>query len=361
MLDNNIVPEGSDEAPKENSKAPKSSSLGEMLDKYKNEPPVPLIIPGIKEASMGFVFGPPKSGKTIYLENLLLSVAAGKGQFNGYPLRSNNRKVLFVSYEEITRFRMERAEKQRLNFTPEEQVQISKNYFVSNQNMPRYVLGKQEWKALSDEIELRKPGIVVIDSLSRLTMDDNGDEENAKQIAKQLSDLATTFQCTVIVINHTPKGTNERPLTVFSMSGSRIFMQEANFLIGINKAPDNTRYIKIVASRYDRDGYDTVDTFTFDNNLGIQMTGKEYESNILATFDGRHNTANRDIVLSEIQKVVTKSGKNAFKSSDLKHLLKPSGLMAKPTYNGIIKELTRLGKIKNNGKGSYEYLATNNS
>ena len=42
------------------------ASLGYVLEQQKNSPPTKFLIPGVKETAFGFVFGPPKSGKTIY-------------------------------------------------------------------------------------------------------------------------------------------------------------------------------------------------------------------------------------------------------------------------------------------------------
>lgn len=105
----------------------KAVSLADSLARHQSEPPTPLIIPAIKDVSFGFIFGPPKSGKTIYCEYLLLSIAAGRTTFNGYPLQCNNRKCLFVSYEENTGGRNDRNLKQLDGFTPEEQALIKVN------------------------------------------------------------------------------------------------------------------------------------------------------------------------------------------------------------------------------------------
>lgn len=220
--------------------------------------------------------------------------------------------------------------------------------------MPRYVIGDEGWQALEDEIDHHMPGVVVIDSLSRLTMESNGEEEVAKTITKRLQRLSTKYKCTIIVINHTPKGNNETPLTINSMSGSRIYSQEAEFMIGINKAIDNTRYIKIVCARYDKDDYDTVDTFGIDEHMCISITGKKDEMKLLAPYDGRRDTSNTEIVYQEIERLA-EFGSKEFNSSDLKHLHE-GGPMSKQTFYDAIENLCDDGKIKRMSKGKYQYL-----
>lgn len=333
----------------------KAVSLGDSLERHHKEPPTPLIIPAIKDVSFGFIFGPPKSGKTIYCEHLLLSIAAGRTMFNGYLLQCSNRKCLFVSYEENTRGRNERNKKQLHGFSVEEQEAILQNYVVSNQEMPKYVLAGEDWQALEDEIVYYKPGMVVIDSLSRLTMESNSEEEVAKTITKRLQGLVIKHKCTIIVINHTTKGKNESPLTINSMSGSRIYSQEAEFIIGINKTISNTRYIKIVCARHDKDDYDTVDTFDFDEHLCIKIKGKEYEGKVLAVYDGRRDSSNTEVVYQAIDPLMKDADNDEFNTSDLKHLYE-KGLMSKETFFKALENLCEDGKIKRLSRGKYQCL-----
>jgi len=335
----------------------KAIPLGEALESLQNEPPQKMIIPGVKQGSMGFIFGPPKSGKTTYCEYLLLSIAAGRNTFNGYPLHCDNRKCLMVSYEEDISSRAVRNTKQLNAFGEEEQALIKENYIVSSREMPKFVIGEEDWEALESEILYHKPGVVVADSLSKLTMDSNSDEEIAKGIAKRLRELVSKYDCTLIVINHTNKGGNERAYGIFSMSGSRIYMQEADFIIGINRSIDNTRYVKLVASRHANDDYDTVDTFKLDDNLCIEMTGQRNEASILASYDGRHDTTNVDTLYAEIQKIVEASGSNEFKTADIKHLYEDK-TMAKATFFPALAELCESGRIKKLSNGKYQYVTT---
>jgi RecA-family ATPase len=177
----------------------RAQSLGSVITAHENLLPPPILIRGIKVGSIGFVFGVPKSGKTTYTEHLLFSIAAGRTEFNGYALNSPSKVCLFVSYEENTWGRNERNQKQLNEFTLEEQESIKQNLIVSNQEMPRFVTDEEHWVALEEEIQFYKPGIVVIDSLSRLTLEDNGSEEVARRIMKRLREICTRFECTVVI------------------------------------------------------------------------------------------------------------------------------------------------------------------
>jgi KaiC/GvpD/RAD55 family RecA-like ATPase len=340
-----------------NSLIRRAETLGAVIEFYANTTPPPILIRGIKVGSIGFVFGVPKSGKTTYVEHLLLSIAAGRTDFNGYPLNCPNRVCLFVSFEENAWGRLERNQLQLNDFTEDEQKSIKENYIVSNQDMPRFVLASKDWKALEDEIAYYKPGILVIDSVSRLTLEDNGNEEVAKLIMKKLREICVQYDCTVIIINHTPKGVTEKQLSIASMSGSRIFMQEADFLIGINRTISNSRYVKLVCARYDKDDYDTVDAFVLNENQCIEITGQVFETEIMSENDGRVDNGNSDAILEEMQKVAEGKKTDIVDVDDLKHLHE-TGTMSKQTFYKSVSKLIDKGKVKRvmNSKGKYQIL-----
>jgi RecA-family ATPase len=336
----------------------RAESLGAAITSFQNTPRPPILIRGIKVGSIGFVFGVPKSGKTTYTEHLLLTIAAGRTSYNGYPLNYTNSVCLFISYEESSCGRIERNQKQLLDFTEDEQELIKKNYIVSTQEMPRFVMEEKDWKALENEIQFHKPGIIVIDSLSRLGLEDNGSEEVAKKIMKRLREICTKYNCTVIIISHTPKGANERQLSIASMSGSRIFMQEADFLIGVNRTINNVRYIKLVCARYDRDDYDTVDAFTINQNQCVVVTGQVIEADVLSELDGRVDTGNSEAIYNEMQKLAVINQRDTVVLNDLKHLYE-GGQMSKQTFYKSMEKLIEKGKVKRilNTKGMYQIIA----
>lgn len=87
-------------------------TLSEMLEEKKNRPESKFLWSGIKEKSFGLVFGPSKSGKTIFCENLGMKIAMGADEYLGYELDGVPKKVLFVGLEEFWESRAERNNKQ---------------------------------------------------------------------------------------------------------------------------------------------------------------------------------------------------------------------------------------------------------
>ena len=65
---------------------------------YRVMPPKQMLWSGVKEKSFGLVFGPSKSGKTIFSENLAISIAIGRKDYLGYSLEGIPKKVKLGPY-----------------------------------------------------------------------------------------------------------------------------------------------------------------------------------------------------------------------------------------------------------------------
>jgi len=72
-----------------------------MKSELEKRPKVEYLWGGIKEKSFGLVFGPSKSGKTIFSENLAMSLAVGRDSFFGKKLSGKPKKVFFIGLEEF--------------------------------------------------------------------------------------------------------------------------------------------------------------------------------------------------------------------------------------------------------------------
>jgi len=79
-----------------------SLSLFEQLRLHDELPPQEYIYRSITPGSVGYVFGPPKSGKTTYCENLAMSIAFGlKHYFGADIVVKAPQKVLFIAWKEF--------------------------------------------------------------------------------------------------------------------------------------------------------------------------------------------------------------------------------------------------------------------
>jgi KaiC/GvpD/RAD55 family RecA-like ATPase len=325
--------------------------ITEAIEQVRKEGPIPFLYEGIKLGSFGYVFGPSKSGKTTFCENLALKLACGENEFLGKPLLKLNVNpvVLIISFEEYLRPRTERNDLQVQYIKP--QGGTINNLFVIDDNFPKYLLGKNEWDIFRETIHGSGASIVLIDSLNRMC---NGDIERgdiARIISAELKRITYDCGATMVVIHHTPK-LYGRPISIDSLAGSHVLAQEADFLIGINRV-NGIRYIKEVACRYKREDDEKVLTFEINNNLWIVPCRKVVESTLFREADGRINDANLDAVRTLIRNKIEIKGSPDFSSIDIQKEAEKE--MDRSTYFEKLGELRSSGEISQTKKGEYKF------
>ena len=100
-------------------------------------PPPEFYWGPLQPRSFGFIFGPAKSGKTIFCENMGMAMAAGQDTFFGQRIKKGiEYRVLFISIEEEWRNRTSRNTKQVKQFNYKEA--DLKNYHVVGDNFPEF-------------------------------------------------------------------------------------------------------------------------------------------------------------------------------------------------------------------------------
>jgi KaiC/GvpD/RAD55 family RecA-like ATPase len=334
------------------------SPICEVLERIKDIPDPIMMIPGVAENSFGFVFGPPKSGKTTYVETLFWHIAAGRNEFMGNPLNCTNKKCLFISLEEGTKLgRLKRNAKQIQGFTEAEKLCAQNNYLISDELMPSHMLGNEHWDILEEAIETSGASVVAVDSLNRLTFDKNSDEDVAKRIASKLQGLVKRYGITLFIINHTTKTSNEGIQSGSSMRGSGLYTSEAEFLIAVNRTLFDKRYIKLVLSRHDEDISDKVDQFEITENRLIVQMNKVDEGALFMQQDRRIDDTNANLIFTEVSLICKSKGSVEFEISELKHLIgKGSGKMSRVTLHEAMGKLIDKKKVEWMAKGKYRVL-----
>ncbi|MES2398101.1 MAG: AAA family ATPase [Bacteroidota bacterium] len=331
-----------------------SCPLDEMFRTIHKEPPSKMIYSGIKQNSVGFVFGPSKTGKSIFCENLGMLIAAGANEYLGEHIGIKDGKVLFVSLEEFYRGRTERNLKQAKKLRQSYGKDWTSNFHTAPKNFPRYLATNEEWQLLHKLIDNCKPDVVFIDSLSRLYNGSIEESHLAKEVMKRLRELANSTRTTIIVIHHTPKIHNQ-PLSIDSLAGSRILAQDADFLIGINKTYDNRRYVKEVAFRYHQENNETVKLFSIDDDLWLSYTGDDEEMTLLAGYDGRRTDVMRKAIFDFI---INKSEiyANGIPFQEIKTRFVNTKQLTSVALNDNLNKLISEEKIIRISKGIYKPL-----
>lgn len=329
-----------------------ATSLGDMIKRTASEPKPKMIYSGIKEKSIGIIFGPSKSGKTMFCENLGMCIASGETEYLGLPIDIDNRKVLFISLEEFYTGRTERNSKQVKRLIPTHGAEWLDNFIVINENMPRYLITDDDWKIVEDTINEVHPSIVFLDSLTHMYAGQIEESNKAKEVMRKIRELSERTETTIVVIHHTTK-LYDRPLSIDVIAGSRVIAQECDFMIGLNKAMDGKRYIKDVAFRYAPTNDDKVRTFNIDDELWLNLSGEADEIKLLSVADGRRDEANKEKLLNFIVEQ-TESGATIIPFGTIEDRFADSREMSKPTIAANLKKLVQEKRVIKLEKGQYK-------
>lgn len=350
-------------APKQNSTiAPPSYShngvvgLDELIDRHDQEPPVPFIWSGIKKNSFGFVFGPSKSGKTTFCENLAMCLAAQLQAFFNQPITPDEYRVLFISLEEYWQNRTERNKKQTIPLNENLGTRSwLKNYKVINELVPRQIASEADWLEIERMIVNSKANVVFIDSLSRLYEGGIEDSGLAKKVALQLRELTNKLKITLVVIHHTPKQIG-KPITQDSLAGSRMLGQEADFMIGIGKNLEGKRYFKEVSFRYRQEQQENVTVFDIDSYQWLIAGAEIPEAALLKEPDGRKDDTNPEQIFEFIHdKSISTQGETY--TRELIAEFVTSAIMSKQTLYNCLDRLEKGNRITKQGKGVYKSIS----
>ena len=333
-----------------------SMSIDCLAAKLVGMPEPKYIYRGIPEQSLGVFFGPSKTGKTTLVESLALSIVSGQSTFLGDTISYNSKRVLLISCEEFFRNRTTRNKKQIQYFNERYSTveNWTENLCVVDDTFPRYFITEEHWKLLELEIERIQPSLVMIDSLTRLSVDPIEDSTVATKLMKRLREITHKHGIALILIHHTQKMDN-KPITIASLAGSRVIGQEMDFMVGVNRTTNNIRYLKDVAYRYAADDAEQVLKFTINDSQVVEALEYATENEILLRGGGITDLNDSDtLVLNYITQVSNGNFSVMIKTADFYTNLVENGLTTKPTLHAALNRLEQSGIIKKPEKGLYQ-------
>ena len=117
----------------------------ELISIYEQQPEPVFYWGGIEDVSFGYIFGPSKVGKTIFSENLGMSLALGKESFFNEEMIGEPKKVFMASMEEDYRNRTRRMMNQMRRFNENELNLLDENYVLAGKEFPRFLHTNSDW------------------------------------------------------------------------------------------------------------------------------------------------------------------------------------------------------------------------
>lgn len=326
----------------------KTIKFSQAREMYKTMPPKKMLWSGVVENSFGLVFGPSKSGKTIFCENLAMSLAIGRKSYFGNPLEGIPKKVLFISLEESFRNRLGRNTKQFEALNEEEQTLMDENYDIQELEFPQFIVTKENWESLHELIRNSGAEVAFIDSITRMNHGKLEDGKTAEEIMSRLRSISQGLNITLFAIHHTPK-LYGNPITMDSIKGSAVFAQESDFAIGVNRTDTKHRYIKNVFFRYENDDDEFVKEFAINQDAWLEQSDDVEEVEILRRTDRRRTEDKRDFV-----KAFFDSNPNVnYSLKEAIDVLEPITGLKERQIKTYLSELSKTNKIDGSERGYY--------
>lgn len=326
-------------------------SFAEMRALYENEPKPEYLYRGIQEKNVGVIFGPSKSGKTIFCENLLMSMSCGMPNYLDGDLNAKPRKTLMIGLEEFWIGKSGRNVDQYNSLDDDQKKLVDENFLVQNIHFTPSVTTLNQWKSLRELVITSKAEVVVVDSITRLNHGQLEDSSTAEKIMQRLRAIATEAKVTLLCIHHTPKMLG-KPLTRDSIKGSSTFAQESDFAIGVNTTTKGNRYIKEVFYRYAPYNDEDVWEFTIEDDCWLNFELKTEENEILNRSD-RRKTDRLDKVVGFFEE----NQDHTYPKSKLTEIFLNDYGISKRSTGGYLSTLTSKGVISNPKHGFYTYVS----
>lgn len=326
----------------------------EMMTEYEKRPKTNYIWSGIKENSFGLVFGPSKSGKTIFCENFAMKIAMGSKEYFGHKLSGEPKKVLFVGLEEYWQNRAERNLKQHNALSEEQKALVNENFRYQTINFQQMILSENDWEELEKTIKNSEAKVVFVDSITRMTTGKIENADIAGKIMRRMRTICYQNKITLIAIHHTPKMSDDL-ITMDKIKGSAVFAQESDFAIGINKTSKGNSYMKDVFFRYAPVEYELVKEFVIDENVWLDNVAEVEEEEILNRADRRRTANYDDIIIDYFNSNSTKS----FKTSETIEYFQTVLPIKNRSIKECLSKLSKANKINGSVHGKYSSIMYN--
>lgn len=221
----------------------------------------PLWSPFWNEGEVGVLFSETNVGKSILAVQIANDITNGISSVNGNLVK--RQKVLYFDYE-----LSDKQFKRRYSTA-----KFDKNFYRASPRLEGIEMLDIE-NAIYDIIRAMEVGYkaIIVDNITFLS-NSIKDASNALSLMKTLKANAAQYACSLLLIAHTPKRMQNRPITKADIAGSSNILNFADsaFAMGKSYLDPTLRYIKQIKVRENEFAYDTENVLIgrFSDNGGL--------------------------------------------------------------------------------------------
>ena len=202
------------------------------------------------ENEVCILFSDTNLGKSILAVQIADSISKGR-PIPGFKLESPPKKVLYLDFE-----LSDKQFENRCSEDYENHYQFNKNFLRAELHteleLPKEFKNIEEYlcATLSNIIIETKASVVIVDNLTFLSSE-NEKAKDALVLMKTLKKTSKTNNVSILVLAHTPKRDDSKPITKNDLAGSKMLMNfcDSCFAIGSSSQEASFRYIKQIKQR----------------------------------------------------------------------------------------------------------------
>ncbi|MDX6746990.1 AAA family ATPase [Polaribacter sp. PL03] len=202
------------------------------------------------EKEVCILFADTNLGKSILAVQIADSISRGIA-IPGFKLQSNAKKVLYLDFE-----LSDKQFENRCSEDYENHYEFSSNFLRAEINtevdIPKEFKGIEDYlcKTLDAIIKRNDTSVLIIDNLTFLSSE-NEKAKDALVLMKTLKRLSQSENLSILVLAHTPKRDESKPISKNDLAGSKMLMNfcDSSFAIGSSSQESSLRYIKQIKQR----------------------------------------------------------------------------------------------------------------
>lgn len=202
------------------------------------------------ENELCILFADTNLGKSILAVQIAQSVSSGI-PINGFKISSEPKKTLYLDFELSDKQFEKRYSKNYKNH-----FHFDENFFRGELNpdseIPKQFKSLEDFicDEIADLVSAKNIQVIIIDNITYLNSD-NEKSKDALKLMKKLKRLTKVINLSILVLAHTPKRDESKPISKNDLAGSKMLINfcDSSFAIGNSKENSIRRYIKQIKQR----------------------------------------------------------------------------------------------------------------
>lgn len=216
-----------------------SSSMQSAIDCGKKKPPIKRLWGDFWwENELVFLFADSGIGKSILATQIAYEICRGESEC--VFVETDPQKVVYFDFELSERQLARRYAS--ANF-PETFTRISISEDVNQDELSMRMI-----ECIRDLLIETGAKVMILDNISYLSTQ-TAEAEYAGEIMRELTKLKKLLGVSILVIAHTPKIEEHKPLSKVNMAGSKLLSNFADGIMAIGRTRAGDRYLKLLKTR----------------------------------------------------------------------------------------------------------------